>query len=253
MKSNLLFLAIWIFIILFFQVGVPQVSSAAESTSDAPVDKAMKEQLRREILGAQATDVADEEYVIGYRDIIYVEIYGEGAMGVGGLTPTSTTSDIIQGGEFIRGRGTGTEVRMDGRISLRHVGDVYVVGMTLTQLADYLQKVYSTIYESPSVTTTLVQSNSRQYTMMGNVANPGLFHLDFPLTVVKAIAKAGGFNEWSNSEITVIRQDYSADSQAEKSNSKAGQTFKFDYDDFLKGKDLEKNIIVKPGDIIVAH
>lgn len=228
-------------------------SFAAESTSDVPVDKAMKEQLRQEIMGKQAKATADDEYVIGYRDIVYVEIYGEGSMGVGAGSPASATAPTEDGGDFIRGRGTGSEVRMDGRISLKHIGDVYVVGMTLTQLADYLKKVYNAIYESPSVTTTLVQSNSRQYTMMGQIKSPGLFHLDFPLSVVKAVAKAGGFTEWANSEITIIRQPNALAAESSAGSEEKGQTYSFDYDDFLKGKDLENNIMIKPGDIIVVH
>lgn len=227
---------------------------AAESTSDVPVDKAMKEQLRQEIMGKQAKATTDDEYVIGYRDIVYVEIYGEGSMGVGAGSPASATANTEEGGDFIRGRGgAGAEVRMDGRMSLKHIGDVYVVGMTLTQLADYLKKVYSTIYESPSVTATLVQSNSRQYTMMGQIQSPGLFHLDFPLSIVKAVAKAGGFTEWANSEITIIRQPNALAAGSNEESDKKGQTFTFDYDDFLKGKDLENNIMIKPGDIIVVH
>ncbi len=228
-----------------------QLSFAAESSSDVPVDKAMKEELRQEIMGNSAPEVGDDEYVIGYRDIIYVEIYGEGSMSVGADSPASASSAGEEGGDFIRGRGAGAEVRMDGRVSLKHVGDVYVVGMTLTQLADYLKKVYSSIYESPSVTTTLIQSNSRQYTVMGQVRAPGLFHLDFPLTVVKAIARAGGFTEWANSDVTIIRQPNVL--VPSKDGNAKGETFKFDYGDFLKGKHLDGNIVIKPGDIIVVH
>ncbi|WP_161629831.1 polysaccharide biosynthesis/export family protein [Desulfogranum japonicum] len=235
-------------------------SFAAESSGDLPVPTATKEKLRKEIVGA-ATKNADREYIVGYRDIIYVEIYGEGSMAVGVEAPASSSAG--EGDEntpsFLRGRGTGAEVRMDGRVSLRHIGDVYVVGMTLSQIADYLKELYSSIYENPSVTVTLVQGNSRQYTLMGQVKTPGLYHLDFPLTLVKAIAKAGGFNEWANNEVTVIRQDDHLVPHEEKKGStdkkkdKGGQTFEFDYSDFLKGKHLEKNIIIQPGDVIVVH
>lgn len=240
-----------VFFIAIIFLALP--SFAAESTSDAPVDKAMKEQLRQEIMGKQAKATADDEYVIGYRDILYIEIYGEGSMGVGAGSPASAMANTEEGGGFIRGRGAGSEVRMDGRMSLKHIGDVYVVGMTLTQLADYLQKVYNSIYENPSVTTTLVQSNSRQYTLMGQVKAPGLYHLDFPLTLVKAIARAGGFTEWASSEVTIIRQQKGVLPTLAEQDSGKGETFEFDYDDFLKGKDLDKNILIKPGDIIVAR
>ncbi len=244
MKKNDMFQKLLSVFLVTFITLIAMPLLAAESTDDVPVDKAMKEKMRKEILGDKQHKSSDEEYVVGYRDILYVEIYGEGSMGVGVNSPASADVGAEQDSGFLRGRGSGAEVRMDGRISLRHIGDVYVVDMTLTQLADYLKKLYSTIYESPSVTATLVQSNSRQYTIMGQVKAPGLSHLDFPLSIVKAVAKAGGFTEWANSEVTVIRQTDAGDK---------GKTFEFDYDDFLKGKNLQDNIMIQSGDIVVVH
>jgi polysaccharide export outer membrane protein len=137
---------------------------------------------------------------------------------------------------------------MDGRISLKHIGDVKVVGMTLTQLADYLKKLYSSVYDDPIVTVNLLQSNSRRYTVMGQVNAPGIFYLDFPVTIVQAIARSGGFNEWANHDVTVIRQGsrLSGDQAGDK------KSLEFDYDDFLKGKDLEKNIYLQPNDVVIV-
>jgi polysaccharide export outer membrane protein len=234
------------------------VSWAAESSGEGTVSKELKEKYRQEILGEQGTTPVDKEYIIGYRDILYVEVYGEGSMAIGPAAPATTLSAAEAAGplpqEGIRGRGTGSEVGMDGRVSLRHLGDVYVVGMTLNQLADYLKKLYSSIYGEPMVIATLLQSNSRQYTVMGQIKAPGLFHLDFPTTIVKAIAKAGGFTEWSNAEVTVIRQgnELIVD-QSKKQPQRKVEKFTFDYDDFLKGKQPEKNILLEPGDVVIVH
>jgi polysaccharide export outer membrane protein len=244
----LLFLILTIFFVPFCQ--------SAESTADASVDAAVKEKLRQENLGKTSSDLVDDEYVIGYRDILHVSVYGEGSMavseGVQAETAASASDNAPSGANIIRGRGTGIEVRLDGRASLRHLGDVSVVGMTLTQLANYLKQLYSTVYDNPSLTVTLVQSNSQQYTVMGQVVNPGLYHLDFPINIVRAVARAGGFTEWAKSDITVIRQK-SSNKADEKVKEGKGETFKFDYDDFLKGQNLEKNIAIKSGDVIVVH
>lgn len=245
---------------LLLSAGIVMLSTitchSAESTADVSADAALKEKVRQQILGASEKQQVDEEYVVGYRDILHVSVYGEGSMEVGEGIEAQAAIDGREGnsssGNFVRGRGSGVEVRIDGRISLRHIGDVTVVGMTLTQVADYLKQLYSTIYEDPILTVTLVQSNSKQYTVMGQVVNPGLFHLDYPLTIVKAVARAGGFTEWANSDITVIRQNH-ADSASNANKEGKGQTFKFDYDDFLRGKNLEKNIIIQSGDVIVVH
>lgn len=244
-----------IVLLLVLTFGFPYFCQSAESTADVSVDAVAKEKLRQEIMGTSAAHLVDEEYVIGYRDILFVSVYGEGSMavneGIQAENPASGTNPPA-GANFLRGRGTGIEVRMDGRISLRHIGDVSVVGMTLTQTANYLKQLYSSIYENPSLTVTLVQSNSQQYTVMGQVMNPGLYHLDFPLNVVRAVARAGGFTEWANSEISVIRQQ-AVGKVDTKAAGLTGETFRFDYDDFLKGQHLEKNITIKSGDVIVVH
>ena len=120
------------------------VSWAAESSGEGMISNELKQQYRQEILGQHGSSTADKEYVIGYRDILYVEVYGEGSMAIGPAAPASTmpTMDMTapQAQESVRGRGTGSEVGMDGRVSLRHIGDVYVVGMTLGQLADLPEK-----------------------------------------------------------------------------------------------------------------
>lgn len=227
---------------------------AAESTMDAVVSDAEKEQYRQMVLGDRGQEV-DPEYVIGYRDILYVEIFGEGSMAVvgGGGAPT-VAGQMADGQDAVRGRGTGAEVGTDGRVSLRHLGDVYVVGMTMTQLADYLKKLYSALYADPMVITSLVQSNSRQYTVMGQVNNPGVYHLDYPITIVKAVARAGGFGEWSKSRVTVIRQANELVPGADAGQSvQAGQRYQFNYNDFLRGRGLENNILLEPGDVVVVH
>ena len=117
---------------------------------------------------------------------------------------------------------------LDGRISLKHIGDVEVVGLTLTELADHLKNLYKTVYTEPIITTTLVQSNSMRYTIMGNVAQPGIFYLDFPLNLVQAIARSGGFTEWANKEMTIVRDQISKnDTEIFK-----GNTMEFDFDKF---------------------
>ena len=101
---------------------------AAESGSDAVVKDDLKEKYRQEVLGGKGQTSKDQEYVIGYRDILYVEVYGEGSMAVGpgSPAPTGASTDAVkaESQDFIRGRGTGAEVGVDGRVSLRHIGGV---------------------------------------------------------------------------------------------------------------------------------
>jgi len=239
--------------ICWLSSGAVQSVSAAQSTADVVVSSAQKEKLRKEIVGDQVLPGEQREYVIGHGDIISVSVYGEGDMAASsaaaGVRPAIAGPAAGGGGDVLRRADSGVEVRLDGRVSLQHIGDVQVAGMTLTQAADYLKKLYLTVFYDPIVTVVLVQSNSRRYTVMGQVNSPGIFFLDFPVTIVQAIARSGGFNEWASHDITVIRQG----SGPASVRSKEKKTLKFDYDDFLDGEDLEKNIYLQPNDVMIVH
>jgi len=244
---------IFLFILVSMILCCLQQATAAQSTKDVVVSTAEKEKLRKEIVGDLVLPGEQDEYVIGHGDILSVTVYGEGDMaassasGRGGSGGPAVAG--AAGGEQQRETASGIKVRMDGRISLKHIGDVQVAGMTLTQAADYLKKLYQTVFDDPIVTVVLVQSNSRRYTVMGQVNSPGIFFLDFPVTVVQAIARSGGFTEWANHDVTIIRQG----SGPQKKRNREKKTLTFDYDDFLKGRDLEKNIYLQPNDVMIVH
>ncbi len=247
----------WLSCILVLVMGVCSLQPvlAAESTADVVVSNAQKEKLRKEIVGDLILPGEQQEYIIGLGDVLSVKIYGEGEMTAssasGGNRPAAAGGGEAAGGggDVLRQPGSGGEVRLDGRISLRHIGDIEVAGMTLTQAADYLKKLYKTVYDDPIVTVVLVQSNSRRYTVMGQVRSPGIFYLDFPVTIIQAIARSGGFTEWANHDVTIIRQGSGPMAKRKKEK----KTLTFDYDDFMKGRDLEKNIYLQPNDVMIVH
>jgi len=232
-----------------------QTVRAAESTADVVVSNAQKEKLRKEIVGNLILPGEQQEYVIGLGDVLSVKVYGEGEMTASSAAGNNRAGAAVAGGagggggDILRQPGSGGEVRLDGRISLKHIGDIEVAGMTLTQAADYLKKLYQTVFDDPIVTVVLVQSNSRRYTVMGQVRSPGIFYLDFPVTIIQAIARSGGFNEWANHDVTIIRQGSGPKAKREKEK----KTLSFDYDDFLKGKHLDKNIYLQPNDVMIVH
>jgi len=84
---------------------------------------------------------------------------------------------------------------------------------------------------------------------MGNVQEPGIYFLDYPLTVVQTVARSGGFTEWTDKTITIVREKL----RGPKQNIFKGNTLEFDYDDFVSGKYLENNIFIQSGDIIIVN
>ncbi len=214
---------------------------AAQSSKDVPVTQELMDQARQKVM-AQSTPAGTDDYVIGPGDVLSVQVYGEGDMS----TVAPAVARGSDSGESLRRGVGGVVVRMDGKISLKHVGDVDAVGFTLAQLADYLKIIFATVYDDPVVTVVLGQSNSQRYTVMGKVLKPGIYYLDYPINLVQVVARCGGFDEWAKSTITVVRND-------PKNKLFDGNTLQFDYDDFLEGKNLEKNISIQADDIIIVH
>ncbi len=217
---------------------------SAQSTADISATQELKDNTRKTILEGAGKTKHENEYVIGQGDILGISVYGEGDMSVSPVEGGNRGESSVS----IKSSGSGVQVRTDGMISLKHIGDIKAEALTLTQLADYLKIIYATVFDDPVVTTVLVQSNSQRYTVMGKVAKPGVYLVDYPIDIVQAIAIGGDFTEWANSNVTLVRKDAPKQDKLFK-----GNTLEFDYDDFLKGKNLERNIPIKSGDIIIVH
>jgi polysaccharide export outer membrane protein len=133
-------------------------------------------------------------------------------------------------------------VRPDGKISLPLLNDVQASGLTPDQLREALVQSASRFVTDPSVTIMVKQINSRKVYVTGQVNKPGPFALTDNMTVLQMLALAGGLQEWADADhILVMRTEQ-------------GQTksFKFNYKDVRKGKNLQQNILLKPGDTIVV-
>lgn len=232
-------------ILVFIVVLCSTLSIAAQSSKDNPLQPDEIRSAGLKYLGTSVKYNEQKEYTIGHGDILSVQIYGEGDMSVGAPVANrqGTATDTLRSAG-----GVGAQVRIDGRVSLQHIGDIPAVGYTLTQFADYLKELYSSVFDDPIVTVALMQSNSQRYTVMGKVIRPGIYYIDYPINLVQVVARCGGFTEWAKSEIRLVRKE-----PGDQRELFEGNTLRFDYDDFLDGQNLEKNILVKQGDIIIVQ
>lgn len=110
-------------------------------------------------------------------------------------------------------------VRPDGRISLLLMGDVFVAGMTPTELDIQVTNAYKRVVDSPEVTVVVKEVNSMSIYLGGEVKNPATQALRGPLTVVQAITSAGGFLTSANTkEVIVLRKQLDGQFVAYKHN-----------------------------------
>ncbi len=135
-------------------------------------------------------------------------------------------------------------VRMDGKISVPLLGDVEAAGRTPQQLGAELATGWSKFLAAPQVTLGVVQPNSTRFYVLGKVGKAGEFPLTGRVTILQALALAGGTSEYAKTDqIVVIRQD----------PGQGGQTFiPFNYKRIEEAKDIAQNILLRPGDTIIV-
>ena len=133
-------------------------------------------------------------------------------------------------------------VRPDGKISLPLLNDVDAAGLTVEELRLRITESAGKLIEEPTVAVVVKQINSRKVFITGQVSKPGPYALTSPTTVVQLIAMAGGVAEYANAKnITIVRVV----------NGKQ-VSLRFNYDEVEKGKKMEQNILLLPGDTVIV-
>jgi polysaccharide export outer membrane protein len=130
----------------------------------------------------------------------------------------------------------------DGGISMPLIGDVKAAGLTVGMLREELTKRFAEYIPDVSLSVYIRQLLGYKVYVMGKVNHPGEFVLNQDVDVIQALSKAGGLTPYAaRDEIRIIRR--SGDRQ---------QVFPFQYKEVEKGRQLEQNIILKSGDIILV-
>ncbi len=132
-------------------------------------------------------------------------------------------------------------VRPDGRITLPLIDDVMAAGLTPMQLKSELEKRFAEYIDSPEVTVIVKSLSSKRYYMIGEIAKPGQYSMDKPVTILQALAIAGGFTEWAKKDhIMVFRF-----------TPKGRKILYFNYEDAAKGHEVN-DFFLRPDDIILV-
>src|SRR4051794_1708394 len=80
----------------------------------------------------------------------------------------------------------------DGRVSYLQAQDVKAAGLTIDELRKKMDAELGKFYRSPRTIITPGTITSKKYFVLGSVVNRGAFPFDRPMTVIEAIAHAGG-------------------------------------------------------------
>ena len=132
------------------------------------------------------------------------------------------------------------QVRPDGKITLPLIGDVMAAGETPAALRDTLTTALRDYINNPVVTVIVVEAQPQTVSVMGEVNSPGVQPLKYPMTVIDALANAGGFKDFADKGKIVIR----------RSTPTGVQTIRFNYKDAIKSD--AKPMYLQPGDVIIV-
>lgn len=167
---------------------------------------------------AAGTVANDNDFVIGVEDVLSINVWHE---------PEMTRS---------------VPVRPDGKISLPLIGEFDAAGSTPMQLKAKITKALENMVTSPDVAVIVQEIHSRKYTVMGEVMRSGTFPLTNGMTVLEALAAAGGLKDFANTKkIYILRRD--ADGTTKR--------IPFNYKAALKG-DPTQNVELQTRDTIVV-
>lgn len=190
----------------------------AQAPSTTPAQQPAPQTTVQQPAPQQAPGAEDPTYVIGTDDVLAIVFW----------ELPSHSADVV--------------VRPDGKITLPLLNDLPAAGMTPDQLRASITTAAAKYIREPSVSVIVKQINSRKVFVSGQVAKPGPYSLTAPTTVLQLLALAGGPTDFAKKKkIAVMRTEN-------------GQTLrlKFNYNEVLDGKNLEQNILLKPGDTVVV-
>ena len=133
------------------------------------------------------------------------------------------------------------QIRPDGKITLPLLGDVPAAGRTSLELRDQIAKQLNDYITNPVVTVMVQETTPQVVYVMGEVNKPGTLPLvGGRLSILQALAMAGGFTDFANKkDIRILR------------HGKNGmQTLRFNYKEALE--DSHEPLQLLPGDTVIV-
>ena len=153
-------------------------------------------------------------------------------------------------------------VRPDGRISMPIAGSVRAQGLSPERLADVLQERLKRGFEiTPTVNVSLRYIAASGETVdpedaitiyfLGQINDPGPLVLDEPVTILKALALAGGPSRFADLDEIQIRR-MSDPAGADGADDGPEEIIIFNYELIEDGDPAQTNIMLQDGDVVVV-
>ena len=139
---------------------------------------------------------------------------------------------------------TTVPVRPDGKISTPLVNDMVAVGKSPAQLSKDIEVVLGEYIRSPQVSVIVLQARSAfsEVRVVGEVQRPQAVPYRSGMTVLDVVLAVGGLNPYAaGNRAKLIRKDNGANTE-----------IRVKLEDLLNDGDMNQNVPVKPGDVLVV-
>ena len=137
---------------------------------------------------------------------------------------------------------TGVLVGPDGTFSFPLVGQVDARGKGVLELQNLITERLKKYIADPVVTVSVQEVKGNKVYVIGQVTKPGDFIVNPAVNVMQALSMAGGTTAFASlNNIIILRR------------TPAGQVaLPFHYTDVVHGKDLQQNVELQAGDVVVV-
>lgn len=133
-------------------------------------------------------------------------------------------------------------VTPDGGFAFPLVGQVDARGKTVAELQGILTERLAKYVSDPVVTVSVREIRGNKVYVIGQVNKPGEFIVNPRVDIMQALSMAAGTTPFASlSNIIVLRR-----------TGTKQEAIRFDYTDVSKGRNLEQNIELRSGDIVVV-
>lgn len=133
-------------------------------------------------------------------------------------------------------------VRPDGAINFPLAGEIFVAKKTVGQVQKEISRKIKNYIPEAVVTVSVAKVAGYRVYVLGKVNNPGEYILGSYVDVMQALTLADGFTPYaSENDVKILRR---------QSGKKL--MIEFDYSEVIRGKNLDQNITLLSGDIVVV-
>jgi polysaccharide export outer membrane protein len=130
----------------------------------------------------------------------------------------------------------------DNVISFPLIGDIDATHLTVKGLRKVVTEKLSVYVPDATVTVMLVQINSLKAYVIGKVNKPGEFPITMDTNAMQILAMAGGLNPFASANNIIVL----------RTKNHKTEKIPFHYKEVESGRNLEQNIILQRGDVVVV-